>query len=740
MKIQNTFLSAIVNTDLDERLTNGALIGQPKNIAIFTNDNIGDSGVLKNVSGNVKKTDYDYAGAETIGSGKNESGEMIYNFIKGDDYDYVIEYNKTTNTSTRVLQSTTGGVLNFISGERITNFDYFIDAETGFALIAWSGDSNPPRIVNVETAKTWAIDDFSNDEISLMKPSPIFAPHITLTTSIDGVENNFIEDKFLCFATRYKYSDGFYSAPSSWTKPAFTPRGFDLDYQTFENLGMLNLSNAVDIGFNVGARDVVQVDLLFRESNSTSIYVIEQFVKSEQGWGNNTMQMFQFSKAKIYTVLPEDQFFRNFDNVPLSTVCQTAIGNRIAYANFIEGRNIEENIDFDVELVTEDPFSSEIEGSVIDFDGAIDYSNAADFERGNADGGSSPVDQMDYATNTVEMDLGAVGADFADFVIVVSPQAGYSTTPYDVTLMEGTTVIHQFANQTGEQTLTHTISTDKNVKIYVTSDDGLIYDLKLNYNLKEAVPPNDISRWDYYADFQLSFPKSGGYGATLVGDIVIDQVAEFDMTGYQFINGNQIRINLDLQSSLVEEHVPSVTFFYNLTESYNDLNDFLTNPTSGFIYQLETVFTETFKNNFQSGAGTFVSITDFDVTQSGNLLRVKTPIIVYNVTEPIGITENKNEFYLVTDSNLQTVDQNAFTSLHSNRDYEVGLIYMDEQGRKTTVLNSENNTIYIPADNSELTNKLQVTLNHNPPSWAKYYKFANDKLNSFNLFTFVFEL
>jgi len=691
MKIQNTFLSAIVDNDRDERLTNGALIGQPKNISVFTNDVESDSGVLKNVTGNIKKTDYNFPNGETIGSGKNESNEKIYNFIKGADYDYLMEYDATTNTSTRVLQSTIGGVLNFISGERITNFDYFIDAETGNPLIAWSGDSNPPRIVNVETAKTWAIDGFSNDEISLMKPSPIFAPEITLTTSIDGVENNFIEDKFLCFAYRYKYSDGFYSAPSSWTKPAFTPRGFDLDYQTFENLGMLNLSNAVNINFNTGARDVVQVDLLFRESNSTSIYVIEQFVKSEQGWGNNTAKMFQFSKAKIYTVLPEDQFFRNFDNVPLSVRCQTAIGNRIAYANFIEGRNIDETIDFDVELVTEDPFSSEIEGTSIDYDGTVDYSNAADFERGNADGGSSPVDQMDYATNTVEIDLAGAGADSAVFTIIVTPQAGYSLIEYNVTLMEGTTVLYQETGLTGEQTVEHTITTDKNVKIYVTSDDGLIYDLKLNYNLK--LLGSDISRWDYYADFQLSFPKSGGYGATLVGDIVIDQIAEFDMTGYQFVSGNQIRINLDLQSSLVEGHAPSVTFFYNLTDDYTDLNDFLTNPTSGFIYQLETVFTETFKNNFQSGAGTFVSITDFDVTQSGNLLRVKTPIIVYSVTEPIGITENKNEFYLVTDSNLQTVDQNAFTSLHSNRDYEVGLIYMDEQGRKTTVLNSQNNTI-----------------------------------------------
>lgn len=725
MKISNNFTQAIISNDLDERFTNGALVGTPKNVSIFSS-NGNDAGVLKNVPGNVKKTDYandvdyTYAGAKTIGSGRNDGSEKIYHFVKATGFDYIIEFNTLTFQSIIVLGSVTGGILNFQVGERITNVDIFIDAITQDVILFWSGDSNPPRCVNVETAKTWAIDGFTNDEISVMKPSPIFAPEITLTTSVDGAENNFIEDKMLCFGYRYKFSDGYYSAPSSWSKIAFTPREFDLDYQTYENLAMLNLSNAVDIDFNVGPRDVIQVDLLFRESNHTTIYVIEEFVKSEESWADDTVQSFQFSKSKIYTVLSDDQFFRNFDNVPLLTKAQTIIGNRIAYANFIEGRDLGVIVDFDVDLVTEEPFSSEIVGAVENYDGATDYSNVTDFEDGNADGGSSPVDQMNYATNTVQINLAAVGADTAEFIIEVTPQAGYSLAEYSITVKEGATVLQQWTALTGFETRTYSVGSDKNVNIYVTSDDGLIYSMKLNYNL--TLLGNFMSRWDYYSYFQLSFPKSGGYGATLVGDIVIDQVAEFDMTGYAFTAGKQIRINLNLQSSLVEAHVPSVTFFYNITEDYASLALFLAN--SGFVYQLETVFSETFKNNFQSGAGTFVSITDFVVSQSGSLLQVRTPIIVYLVTEPSGIIENKNEFYLIAEADFQTVNQNAFTSLHSNRDYEVGLIYMDQEGRKTTVLNSQNNTVYVPAANSDLTSKLEVTLNNIPPTWAKYYKFV----------------
>jgi len=723
MKIQNNFTQAVIDNDRDERFTNGALVGTPKNVTIFTS-NGNDSGVLKNIPGNIKKSNYandvnySYAGARTIGVGRNDANNKLYHFVKATGFDYVIEFDTLTFQSTRILGATTGGILNFQG--RIPNVDIFIDAVSQDVILFWSGDNNPPRCVNVETAKTWAIDGFTNDEISVMKPSPIFAPSINLTTSVEGVQNNFIEDKMLCFAYRYKYSDGYYSAPSSWSKVAFTPRAFNLDYQTYENLGMLNLSNAVDIDFNTGARDVKQIDLLFRKSDSTIIYVIEEFVKEEEGWADNTTQTFQFSKSKIYTTLTDDQFFRNFDNVPLIARAQTIIGNRIAYANFIEGRDLGVVIDFEAEVVTEEPFSSEIEGETIDYDGSVDYSNIVDFEQGTQVQGSILGDQMDFATNTVEIDLSAVGATEADFLVTITPKAGFSTTPYTVTFKEGATVLQQNTGLVGTEEVIYQVGSDKDVQIYVTSDDGLIYDCDLIYRIE--LLGADISTYLYQGFHQLAFPKQGGYGSTLVGDIVIDQIAEFDMTDYVFVAGNQIRINLDLQSSLVEGHAPSVTFFYNLTSDYTNLADFLAN--SGFVYQLETVFTQTFENNFQSGAGTFVSITDFEVTQSGNLLRVKTPIIVYNVTEPSGVIENKNEFYLVVNSNLQTVDQNAFTSLHSNRDYEVGLIYMDEQGRKTTVLNSMNNTVHIPADNSDLTNKLSVTINNNPPTWAKYYKFA----------------
>jgi hypothetical protein len=720
-KIKNIFSRGIVDKDSDERFTSPEVLIDAENFLVTTSEG-NNRGVGKNPPGNVKTTNYNIVGAKTIGVGKDESKEKIYNFIKGTNHDYVIEYDITTNTSEVVLQDVTNGVLNFKEGERIINVDIISSGEVDGDLLCWSGDSNPPRIVNIARAKTWAIGGFTEDEISVMKPSPIFAPSINITTSLDGVENNFIKDKFICFAYRYKYSDGFYSAPGSWSRIAFEPNRFSLDFQTYENKGMLNLSNAADITFNVGPRDVVDVELLFRESDNSTIYTIESFNKQKEGWIDNSNQVFQFSKSKISKVLPEDQFFRNFDNVPLSTKAQTPIGNRLAYANYVEGRNIDVDIDFDVTYESEDPVLDDVIPTINNKVNLVDYSNKSDFERKEEVGGSNPINQMNFLTNEVEVDLAVTGSpDTARFNIQITPKGAFSSVVYSVYIKEGATTVGSVVDVSGNQTINYNRTTNGNISFFVVSDEGLIYDLKLNYKLTNTVFVR--SEYDYFADHQLSFPKSTGYNlSTLVGDTVIDNIAQYDMTDFDFVSGNQIRINFELQSSLVQTIQPSVTFFYNLTSDYTNLTDFFTN--SDFKDILENAFSENFRLNEISNEGSLVSYQGFLVTQSGSNLLIQTPYVVYSVTEPSTATENKNEFFLINEADLVLVSDASFASLHSNRDYEVCQIYLDDKGRKTTGLVSKNNTVYIPADSSTKINRLKVSLNHNPPSWAKYYKFG----------------
>ena len=66
------------------------------------------------------------------------------------------------------------------------------------------------------------------------------------------------------------------------------------------------------------------------------------------------------------------------------------------------------------------------------------------------------------------------------------------------------------------------------------------------------------------------------------------------------------------------------------------------------------------------------------------------------------------------------------SSLHSDRNYEAGIIYMDDFSRSTTVLVNKNNAVYIPCSESVNKNKLKIEIpvTQPPPPWAKRYKLA----------------
>ena len=62
-------------------------------------------------------------------------------------------------------------------------------------------------------------------------------------------------------------------------------------------------------------------------------------------------------------------------------------------------------------------------------------------------------------------------------------------------------------------------------------------------------------------------------------------------------------------------------------------------------------------------------------------------------------------------------------SVKSDRSYEVGIVYLDKEGRQTPVLVSENNTHNIPFDVAADRNILNVAISSPAPIWASHYRF-----------------
>lgn len=68
------------------------------------------------------------------------------------------------------------------------------------------------------------------------------------------------------------------------------------------------------------------------------------------------------------------------------------------------------------------------------------------------------------------------------------------------------------------------------------------------------------------------------------------------------------------------------------------------------------------------------------------------------------------------------ISTNPKRTFKSNRDYEVGVAYLDQYGRMSTVLTSENNAVHIPIGSSKRSNSLRITLNNQAPTFATNYR------------------
>ena len=89
-------------------------------------------------------------------------------------------------------------------------------------------------------------------------------------------------------------------------------------------------------------------------------------------------------------------------------------------------------------------------------------------------------------------------------------------------------------------------------------------------------------------------------------------------------------------------------------------------------------------------------------------------------------TQTVYEYYTVSFADLTYLGIGNPKSLHSDRDYELGIVYMDEFGRSSTALVSPNNSIHVGCSASDLQNQIQVVIppSQLAPAWADRYKMV----------------
>jgi len=338
IELQRNFLSGVMNKDLDPHFLPDGAYRDALNIIVgdsdgaFVSEEGSHNGVAQNYLGNILKgVDLELTNATCIGSLAYETNNSIYWLVASDYLDAIYEYNETLDLITPVIQATktptTTSLLGFNKEFFVTGINYIN------GLLFWTDNLNPPRRINIDRAKNYAVDGFTEADINVILAPPLSAPTINLYTQ--GEANN-LENKFLYFSYRYKYLDNEYSALSPFTPVAFFPKQYAYDYGVSENVSMVNKFNTADITFNSGPVNVKEVQLIFRDTQSTNTYVIDNLVKSLNNYNDNTEYSYQFKNNKVFTLLAPEQVNRLFDNVPIRAKSQELIGSRLVYGNYTQ--------------------------------------------------------------------------------------------------------------------------------------------------------------------------------------------------------------------------------------------------------------------------------------------------------------------------------------------------------------------------------------------------------------------
>ncbi|TSE11273.1 hypothetical protein [Aquimarina algiphila] len=357
-RLERVFVQGKMNQDVDERLLPNGQYRKATNIRVGNSEG-SDVGAIENVLGNLQLINLNLVNGRSIGGTKDDVNEKIYWVVVSDTLEGIVEYDLKTNSSRYVLEDSPNNILRFNNGKRINNMDIVFADENIGNLLFWVQEGLPPRMINIERAKGYSRSGFIEDDISVIKKPPRFAPRVTLTFT-DTSEENYFEDRFFKFAYRYKYLDEMYSAISFFSETPFLPSRSRINYDTLENEGMLNAFNAVEITINTGSERVVGVEILYKEDESNTVYIIESFDKALEGWGNNTEQSFVFANNKTYAALPSQELGRLFDNIPVEAMGQELLGNRIGYYNYYEGYELNDSggqkikMDYSLNIVSKD--------------------------------------------------------------------------------------------------------------------------------------------------------------------------------------------------------------------------------------------------------------------------------------------------------------------------------------------------------------------------------------------------
>ena len=146
------------------------------------------------------------------------------------------------------------------------------------------------------------------------------------------------EFKFPRFSYRWKYKNNEFSCISPFTTPAFLGGKFKYLSSDGYNTGMVNNARLISLNnIDWGDESVVEIEILYKESDSAPIYKVDSLK-------DRLITSFNITSEIIGAMLEPIQLLRPWDNVPRKAKAQEIIGNRLMYGNYYQNYNMNGNV------------------------------------------------------------------------------------------------------------------------------------------------------------------------------------------------------------------------------------------------------------------------------------------------------------------------------------------------------------------------------------------------------------
>jgi hypothetical protein len=250
---------------------------------------------------------------------------------------------------------------------------------------------------DVDATFDGALTGFSTSDVIRIGNNPLYESNFSGDTK-------FLDDKFVRFSYRFKFNDNEYSLMAPFSQIMFVPKQYgefglgQIDTQVdninnyyqdevdaYTSTILQWFENDVDtvelkiplpdtLANTSSIYNIKKIDILYKESDAAAVKVLDTIVVSDLV-ANNTSTInynddihglidqlfynYTYESNKPYKTLPENQTTRVYDKVPVKSLAQEIISNRIVYGNFTERMTPPSSINYQASYTPRDMQASD---------------------------------------------------------------------------------------------------------------------------------------------------------------------------------------------------------------------------------------------------------------------------------------------------------------------------------------------------------------------------------------------